>query len=53
MHIVFWRERQKERDHSENLVVGGKITIRWMQRKYDEAGFGFIWLRIWSSHALL
>jgi hypothetical protein len=27
MHIKFWWESQKERDHHENLDVGGRIIL--------------------------
>jgi hypothetical protein len=27
MHIGFWWEREKERDHEENLDVGGRIIL--------------------------
>jgi hypothetical protein len=28
MHIGFWWEGQKERDHWEDLEVGGRINIK-------------------------
>jgi hypothetical protein len=33
MHIGFWRESQKERDHLEDLDIGGRIIIRWVLEK--------------------
>jgi hypothetical protein len=30
MHIGFWWERQKERDHQEDLDVGGRKILKWM-----------------------
>jgi hypothetical protein len=33
MHIGFWWESQKERDHYEDLDVGGRIILRWILEK--------------------
>jgi hypothetical protein len=33
----FWLESLKERDHSEDQGVGGRIILKWILRKY---GFG-------------
>jgi hypothetical protein len=30
MHIGFWWESQKERDHYEDLDVGGRIILEWI-----------------------
>jgi hypothetical protein len=30
MHIGFWLESQKERDHYEDLDVGGRIILKWI-----------------------
>jgi hypothetical protein len=30
MHIGFWWESQKERDHREDLDVGGRIILEWI-----------------------
>jgi hypothetical protein len=30
MHIGFWWENQKKRDHYEDLYVGGRIILRWI-----------------------
>jgi hypothetical protein len=30
MHVGFWRESQKERDHYETLDVGGIIILEWV-----------------------
>jgi hypothetical protein len=35
MHIVFWWKSQKERDHYEDLEVGGRIILKWILEKYD------------------
>jgi hypothetical protein len=29
MHIGFWWERKKERDHYENIDVGGRIILKF------------------------
>jgi hypothetical protein len=30
MHIRFWWVSQKERDHYEDLDVGGRIILKWI-----------------------
>jgi hypothetical protein len=30
MHIGFWLENRKERDHYENLDVDGRIILEWI-----------------------
>jgi len=30
---LFWLEKLKERDHSENLSVDGKIILQWILRE--------------------
>jgi len=40
----------RERDHSEELGVDGKLILRWIFRKcYGVAWTGLIWLRIGTS----
>jgi hypothetical protein len=29
MHIKFWWDNQKERDHWENLDIDGRIALGW------------------------
>jgi hypothetical protein len=50
MHIGFWWESQKERDHYEGLDVGGRTPLRWILKKYD----GVLWTGlIWLGRALV
>jgi hypothetical protein len=42
MHAGFWWENLRERDHSENLGVDGRIILKWIVRKY-------VW-RAWTFH---
>jgi hypothetical protein len=30
MHTGFWRGSQKERDLQEDLVIGGRIILKWI-----------------------
>jgi hypothetical protein len=51
MHIGYWWENQKVRDHWEDLDVGGWAILKWILR---EIGWdGLIWLRIGTSGNLL
>jgi hypothetical protein len=54
MHTGYWRERQKERNHWEDLNAGGRITLRWTLEKWDGVVWiGFIWLMIGTREGLL
>jgi hypothetical protein len=33
MHIEFWWESQKEREHRKDLDVGGRIILKWILEK--------------------
>jgi hypothetical protein len=43
---VLW-ESQRERDHWEDVDVGGRIISKWVLERQDEVVWtGLIWLRI-------
>jgi hypothetical protein len=44
----------KERDHLEDLYVGGRIILKWNLEKYNGVIWtSFIWLRMGTSGAVL
>jgi hypothetical protein len=54
MHVGFWWENQKERDHWEDLDLHGKIKLKWILEKQNgKVWTGLIWLRIETSGGLL
>jgi hypothetical protein len=54
MHIGYWWESQKIRDHWEDLDVGGWTILEWILGRYDGmVWIGLNWLRIGTSGALL
>jgi hypothetical protein len=54
MHIEFWWESQKERDHWEDLDVGEKIILKWASERWDGLVWtGLSWLRRGTSGGLL
>jgi hypothetical protein len=54
MHIRSWWKSQKERDHQEDVEVGGRILLQWILKKYDGLLWtGFIWLKIGTSDGIL
>ena len=47
MHTGFWWGNLKERNHSENLGVDGRIILKWVFKTWDgEAWTRLIWLNI-------
>jgi hypothetical protein len=54
LHIGYWRESQKERDHYENQGVGGYTILKLMlERQNGMEWIGFIWFRIGTNGGLL
>jgi hypothetical protein len=54
MFTVFWLGGPKVRDHWEDLVVGGRIILRWtLGRQGSMDRTGFDWLRVGSVGGLL
>jgi hypothetical protein len=43
----------RERDHSEDPVVDGRIILRWIFKKWDGAWTGLNWRRIGTGGGLL
>jgi hypothetical protein len=47
MHIGYWWERQKERDHYEDQDISGRVILKFtLERQVWVVTTGFIWLRI-------
>jgi hypothetical protein len=42
MHIGYWWESQKERDHYEDQDIGGWITLKWILEGWD----GMEWINL-------
>jgi hypothetical protein len=36
IHVVFWLEYLKERDHLEDLSIEQRIILEWILEKWDE-----------------
>jgi hypothetical protein len=54
MHIGYWWEFEKERDHWEDQDVGGWTVLKCVLERYDGmVWIGTIWLRIGTSGGLL
>jgi hypothetical protein len=54
MHIGYWCESQKERDHWEDQDVGGWTILKWILERQDGIVWtGSNWLRIGTSGELL
>jgi hypothetical protein len=53
-HIIFLCKNQKERDHYENIDIGGRIILKWILEKYGRVIWGvLIWFRMGTSGGLL
>jgi hypothetical protein len=47
MHIRYWWEIQKERDHWENQDIDGRTILKYILERYVEVVWiGLMWLRI-------
>jgi hypothetical protein len=54
MHIGYWWESEKERDHWEDQDAGGWTILKWILERQDGMEWiGLIWLRIGTSGGLL
>jgi hypothetical protein len=54
MHIGYWWEKQKIRDHWEDQDVGGWTILKWiLEREGGMAWIAMIWLRIGTIGGLL
>jgi len=49
MHEKFWSKNLKERDHSEDLGVDGRIILDLIGKLGGKVLTGCIWLRIGTS----
>jgi hypothetical protein len=45
MHIGYWWESQKERDHWEDQDVGGWIILKWIVTIYNKLYYRRTWER--------
>jgi len=53
IYIDFWSENLKGKDHSEDLVVDGRIILEWILGKYGgKLWTGFMCLRIETTGGL-
>jgi hypothetical protein len=44
VHVGYWRESQKERDHWEDQNVGEWTILKWILERYD--GDGMDWINL-------
>jgi hypothetical protein len=48
-----WWESPKERDHSEDQGVDGRMESVWLSKRLVREQRRFSWLRIWTGDGLL
>jgi hypothetical protein len=53
MHTGFWWGHVREGDHLGDPGVDGRIILKWIFKKCDEAWTGLSWLRIGTGGGLL
>jgi hypothetical protein len=53
VHIGYWWETQKERDHQEDQDVSGWIILKWIVMETRWGGMDWIWLKMGTSGGLL
>ena len=53
VHTGFWWGNLREEDQLEDLVIDGRIVLKWIFRKYAGACSGLIWTRMWTFVGLL
>jgi len=54
MHTKFWPGDLKGGYHLEDVSLDERIILEWVLEKYGgEMWTGFMWVRIWTSNALL
>jgi hypothetical protein len=46
VHTQFWWEDLREREHLEDLDIGGRIILKGTLNKWDGALTGLVWLRV-------
>jgi hypothetical protein len=44
MHVGFWWENQKERDHEEGLDIGGRIILQEVLDLREIGWCGMVWI---------
>jgi hypothetical protein len=50
MHLGYWWESQKKRDHWEDQIVGGWTVLKWIFETEDAVIWtGSIWIMIGAS----
>jgi hypothetical protein len=52
-HMKFWWENLRKGNHLEDSGVDGRLIVKCIFQKWDEAWTGSIWLRIGASGGLL